>query len=62
MYVFPVFGPVAYTDTYGVRGPRGRHHGDELFAPLGAPVLAATDGTLFLVGWSPIWREPTLAA
>jgi hypothetical protein len=54
VYVFPVFGPVAYTDTYGVRGPRGWHHGDELFAPLGAPVLAVTDGTLFLVGWSPI--------
>jgi murein DD-endopeptidase MepM/ murein hydrolase activator NlpD len=53
-YVFPVYGPVAYSDTYGLRTPRGWHHGDELFAPLGAPVLAVTDGTLFLVGWSPI--------
>ena len=53
-YVFPVYGPVAYTDTYGVRRPTGWHHGDEIFAPLGAPVLAVTDGTLFLVGWSPI--------
>ena len=31
----------------------GWHHGDEIFAPLGAPVLAVTDGTLFLVGWNP---------
>jgi len=53
-YVFPVYGPVAYTDTYGIRGPTGWHHGDEIFAPLGAPVLSVTSGTLFLVGWSPI--------
>ena len=53
-YVFPVFGPVAYSDSYGLQAPTGWHHGDELFAPLGAPVLAATDGTLFLVGWSPL--------
>jgi hypothetical protein len=53
-YVFPVYGPVAYTDTYGGRGPTGWYHGDEIFAPLGAPVLAVTDGTLFLVGWSPV--------
>ena len=52
-YVFPVYGPVAYTDTYGRSSPAGWLHGDEIFAPLGAPVLAVTDGTLFLVGWSP---------
>jgi murein DD-endopeptidase MepM/ murein hydrolase activator NlpD len=53
-YVFPVYGPVLFTDAYGVRRSTGWHHGDEIFAPLGAPVLAVTDGTLFLVSWSPV--------
>jgi Peptidase family M23 len=52
-YVFPVYGPVAYGDTYGAPRPDvsgGWHHGDDLFAPLGAPVLAVADGTVFSVG------------
>ncbi len=38
------------------RRPRGRvwHHGDDIFAPLGAPLLAVADGTLFSVGWNDI--------
>jgi murein DD-endopeptidase MepM/ murein hydrolase activator NlpD len=52
-YVFPVYGPAAFTDTYGAfRSGTGWHHGDDIFAPLGAPVLAVADGTLFLVGWN----------
>ena len=52
-YVFPVYGPVSYGDTYGAfRSDTGWHHGDDIFAPLGAPVLAVADGTLFLVGWN----------
>ncbi len=56
-YVFPVYGPSAYGDSFG--SPRadvsgGWHHGDDIFAPLGAPVLAVTDGTVFSVGWNDI--------
>jgi len=53
-YIFPVYGPGAYWDTYGARTGTGWHHGDDVFAPFGAPVLAVADGTLFLVGWNQI--------
>ena len=46
-YVFPVYGPVSFSDTYGAfRGdvPGNWHHGDDVFAPLGAPILACSDG------------------
>jgi murein DD-endopeptidase MepM/ murein hydrolase activator NlpD len=60
-YVFPVYGPSSYTDTYGAaRGDvsGGWHHGDDVFAPLGAPLLAVAHGTVFSVGWNKIggWR------
>jgi hypothetical protein len=52
-YVFPVYGPSAYTDTFGApRADVGYHHGDDIFAPLGAPLLAVADGTVFSVGWN----------
>jgi murein DD-endopeptidase MepM/ murein hydrolase activator NlpD len=56
-YVFPVYGPSSFIDTFG--GPRsdvsgGWHHGDDIFAPLGAPVLAVATGTVFSVGWNTI--------
>ncbi|MBA3413514.1 MAG: transglycosylase family protein [Actinobacteria bacterium] len=54
-YVFPVYGPSSFTDTFG--SPRACcawHHGADIFAPLGAPILAITDGTLFSVGWNDI--------
>ena len=56
-YVFPVYGPSGYGDTFGA--PRGDvsggwHHGDDLFAPLGAPILAVADGTVFSVGWNDV--------
>jgi murein DD-endopeptidase MepM/ murein hydrolase activator NlpD len=56
-YVFPVYGPVSFGDTFGAfRGdvPGNWHHGDDLFAPLGAPVLACADGIVFSVGWNTI--------
>jgi murein DD-endopeptidase MepM/ murein hydrolase activator NlpD len=60
-YDFPVAGGADYGDTYG--GPRGDiydgwHHGDDLFAPLGTPVVAVADGTLSLVGYERLggWR------
>jgi hypothetical protein len=54
-YVFPIYGPVGYSDTFG--SPRADtvwHHGDDLFAPLGAPILAVADGTVFSVGWNEV--------
>ncbi|HSS81781.1 MAG TPA: M23 family metallopeptidase, partial [Gaiellaceae bacterium] len=54
-YVFPVYGPVSFGDTFGgFRGdvPGNWHHGDDIFAPLGAPVLACADGLVFSVGWN----------
>jgi murein DD-endopeptidase MepM/ murein hydrolase activator NlpD len=56
-YVFPVYGPSSFVDTFGAaRGDisSGWHHGDDIFAPLGAPVLAVAAGTVFSVGWNTI--------
>jgi murein DD-endopeptidase MepM/ murein hydrolase activator NlpD len=60
-YVFPVYGPSSYIDSYGaLRGDvsGGWHHGDDIFAPLGAPLLAVAHGTVFSVGWNKVggWR------
>lgn len=54
-YVFPVYGPASFTDDFSAaRAFTGWHHGNDIFAPLGVPVLAVTDGTLFLVGWNDV--------
>ncbi|MFN8222788.1 MAG: M23 family metallopeptidase [Gaiellales bacterium] len=60
-YVFPVYGPASFGDTFGayradVSG--GWHHGEDIFAPAGTPLLAVAGGTLFSVGWNDIggWR------
>ena len=58
-YVFPVYGNSSYVDTFGsARADVGWHHGDDIFAPLGAPILAVADGIVFSVGWNAIggWR------
>ena len=60
-YIFPVAGESSYIDTYGgFRGdvPGNWHHGDDVFAALGTPVLAVADGTLNRVGWQHLggWR------
>jgi Peptidase family M23 len=60
-YVFPVDGGASYIDTYGANRNDvydGWHHGDDLFAPLGTPVVAVANGKLSLVGWNRLggWR------
>jgi murein DD-endopeptidase MepM/ murein hydrolase activator NlpD len=52
-YVFPLYGPSGFSDTFGApRATTGWHHGEDIFAALGAPVLAVADGTVFSVGWN----------
>lgn len=60
-YVFPVYGNSSFIDTFGaLRGDvsGGWHHGDDIFAALGAPLLAIAHGTVFSVGWNRVggWR------
>jgi len=60
-YVFPVGGNASFGDTYGALRtdvPGGWHHGDDIFAPIGTPVVAVADGTLDRVGWERLggWR------
>jgi hypothetical protein len=59
--VFPVTGNPVWGDTYGAPRsdvPGGWHHGDDIFAMLGTPVVAVADGTLNRVGWERLggWR------
>ena len=52
-YVFPIFGQAWFSSTLGAaRANTGWHHGTDIFATFGAPVLAIADGTLFSVGWN----------
>jgi len=60
-YVFPVVGVSGYGDSYGAfRGDvHGKwHHGDDIFAALGSPVVAVANGTINRVGWHKVggWR------
>ena len=60
-YVFPVFGPAAFGNTFGAfrADVAGKwHHGEDLVAPSGTPLLAVASGTLFSVGWNDVggWR------
>jgi murein DD-endopeptidase MepM/ murein hydrolase activator NlpD len=54
-YVFPVYGPSSYIDTFGAaRSDVTYHHGDDIFGQLGQPLVACADGTVFSVGWNKI--------
>jgi hypothetical protein len=54
-YVFPVDGPASFGDSFGApRADTGWHHGIDIFAPLGTPIVAVTAGTLAKVGWNAI--------
>ncbi len=54
-FVFPVAGPVEFVDTWGAARMSGTsyahwHQGTDIFAPLGAPLVASEDGFLARVG------------
>ena len=56
-YVFPVYGTASFGDSFGTPRPNvpgGWHHGEDIFAPLGTPVLAVADGTLHTIGFNKI--------
>jgi murein DD-endopeptidase MepM/ murein hydrolase activator NlpD len=54
-YVFPVYGTASFGDSFGAPRPTvpgGWHHGEDIFAPLGTPLLAVADGTLHTIGFN----------
>jgi murein DD-endopeptidase MepM/ murein hydrolase activator NlpD len=54
-YVFPVYGPSSYIDTFGAaRSDVSYHHGTDIFGQLGQPLVAVADGTVFSVGWNKV--------
>jgi len=53
-YIFPIWGPAGFSDTFGAKRTLTWHHGDDIFAPFGAPALAVADGIVFSVGWNRI--------
>ena len=54
-YVFPVYGAASYTNTFGApRANTGWHHGEDIFAPLGAPIIAVANGIVYSVGWNDV--------
>ncbi len=46
--------PPRRRDSFGAPRTTTWHHGVDIFAPLGAPILAVADGTLFRVGWNDV--------
>ena len=54
-YVFPVYGAASYGNSFGApRANTGWHHGEDIFAPLGAPILAVANGIVYSVGWNDV--------
>ena len=56
-FVFPIYGTASFGDSFG--GPRpnvpgGWHHGEDIFAAEGTPLLAVADGTLHTIGFNRI--------
>lgn len=56
-FVFPVYGTASFGDSFGAPRPDvpgGWHHGEDIFAAAGTPLLAVADGTLHTIGFNRI--------
>jgi murein DD-endopeptidase MepM/ murein hydrolase activator NlpD len=56
-FVFPVYGTASFGDSFGAPRadvPGGWHHGEDIFAAAGTPLLAVADGTLHTIGFTKI--------
>ena len=56
-FVFPIFGTASFGDSFGTPRPDvpgGWHHGEDIFAAAGTPLLAVADGIVYSVGWNHI--------
>ena len=53
-YVFPIAGEASFSDSFGVPRTTTWHHGIDVFAELGTPLVAVADGTLSDVGWNDV--------
>ena len=56
-FVFPVYGTASFGDSFGAPRPDvpgGWHHGEDIFAAAGTPLLAVADGTLHTIGFNKI--------
>jgi peptidase M23-like protein len=56
-FVFPIYGTASFGDSFGAPRPDvpgGWHHGEDIFAAGGAPLLAVADGTLHTIGFNKI--------
>jgi len=56
-FVFPIYGTASFGDSFGAPRPdlvSGWHHGEDIFAAAGTPLLAVTDGTLHTIGFNRI--------
>jgi murein DD-endopeptidase MepM/ murein hydrolase activator NlpD len=56
-FVFPIFGTASFGDSFGAPRsdvPGGWHHGEDIFAAAGTPLLAVADGTLHTIGFNRI--------
>jgi murein DD-endopeptidase MepM/ murein hydrolase activator NlpD len=53
-YVFPVAGEASFSDDFRVARTTTWHHGTDVFAARGTPVVAVAAGTLANVGWNDV--------
>jgi murein DD-endopeptidase MepM/ murein hydrolase activator NlpD len=54
-FVFPIYGTASFGDSFGAPRPDvqgGWHHGEDVFAAAGTPLLAVADGTLHTIGFN----------
>ena len=53
-YAFPIAGEASFSDSFGVPRTTTWHHGIDVFAERGTPLVAVADGTLSNVGWNDV--------